>query len=1112
MRDGILAFVGLLVAPPTLACTCDWPRPPREALVDARAVFVGQVVARDLIAEYRYRTTFELDRVYKGDRAQHIEVYDTGWNCDYPFEDGESYLVYAYGELDDRLYTSICSRTKPAWRAALDTSPPGFPGPITDVPAAAIPERLLRSNTNTKLAALSALALYPDAIDGSAEGLRNILTAGTVIERRTALDALEYAGERGLIVLPKLVDNLQHDSLKIRTGSANVIAAIGPRARDAVPALIVLLEDEAFVSQLVEARERLSDGDYWRLEDEIETSLEATALALGAIGPYAAEAAPTVLNAIERGRLEPDLARVCLWMGAGVEAARDHFVKNLTHDNSGVRAGALSGLAALGPAAAGLTLAVIALLEDTERYVRMEAAEALGHMGEPTLAVPALIEVLERDHDMHWSAVTALAALGESERIVPLFLEGLVFPDKAERLDASAATPLFLEALSHPSKDVRAQSAECLGVVGGRARYQNAPRAAGILEGLARDDAAPRVRAEILTAMVRIAPESEDVAARLLAALGDESPTVRQRAASAIKALPVSDKIVSSVTAALEDPDASVRRTAAATLGDLGQAAASAVEALVELTDDPDRAVRGQAVRALGRIGELAHEAAPVLWRIAHEPDDGLAEDAWFALEFLHAIGPSQTTRKVMFFLFALTGVSAAWLMRRLWFHGIGGRGTRWMMATSAAFAIILGWELLEARAKYPYERPGFLERIDTIPFATNDLVLAIGNPRGHEDAFGYALAAMPDALVVGTLDDGAYIYEPSGELRARLDRPDSDGDDFFGSQVAAAGTNVVVAAPQDDQIVRDAGAVFLFDGATGELRTRIDNPTPLVRELFGEAVAASDDRILVAGPWDRSETGTGAVYLFDMDGALLLTIANPEPERCRELGSSLAFLGESLVVGEDSCKLVFVFGADGSQSLTLQNPEPGSRDSFGHAVATLGDDVLVTDGRFTYLFDGTSGELILSVSHPEPSDDVRFGGTVAAIDGARFAVGATERVFIFDRSGAVVQDIEWPRLPRTGIYQGHFGSTLAVMGGRLVVAAPQDDAGFVRAWAAVGLAANPRILPSRRPTGGAVYVFETFEPTEPTLLQRKVGSSPPRRERYRPAAAGSIHLWMDLR
>ena len=442
--------------------------------------------------------------------------------------------------------------------------------------------------------------------------------------------------------------------------------------------------------------------------------------------------------------------------------------------------------------------------------------------------------------------MTALAALGESERIVPLFLEGLVFPDKAERLDASAATPLFLEALSHPSKDVRAQSAECLGVVGGRARYQNAPRAAGILEGLARDDAAPRVRAEILTAMVRIAPESEDVAARLLAALGDENPTVRQRAASAIKALPVSDKIVLSVTAALEDPDASVRTTAAATLGDLGQAAASAVEALVELTDDPDRAVRVQAVRALGRIGELAHEAAPVLWHIAHEPDDGLAEDAWFALEFLHAIGPSQTTRKVMFFLFALTGVSAAWLMRRLWFHGIGGRGTRWMMATSAAFAIILGWELLEARAQYPYERPGFLERIDTIPFATNDLVLAIGNPRGHEDAFGYALAAMPDALGVGTLDDGAYIYEPSGELRARLDRPDSDGDDFFGSQVAAAGTNVVVAAPQDDQIVRDAGAVFLFDGATGELRTRIDNPTPLVRELFGEAVAASDDRILV--------------------------------------------------------------------------------------------------------------------------------------------------------------------------------------------------------------------------------------------------------------------------
>ena len=276
------------------------------------------------------------------------------------------------------------------------------------------------------------------------------------------------------------------------------------------------------------------------------------------------------------------------------------------------------------------------------------------------------------------------------------------------------------------------------------------------------------------------------------------------------------------------------------------------------------------------------------------------------------------------------------------------------MMATSAAFAIILGWELLEARAKYPYERPGFLERIDTIPLATNDLVFAIGSPRGHENAFGYALAATPDALVVGTLDDGAYVYELSGELRARLEHPAPDG--FFGSQVAAAGTSVVVAAPQDDQIVRDAGAVFLFDGATGRLRTRIDNPTPLVRELFGEAVAASDDRILVAAPWDRSETGTGAVYLFDTDGELLSTIANPELERCIEIGSSLAFLGERLVVGEDSCGLVFVFSADGSRGLTLQNPEPGPRDSFGHAVAILDNDVLVADNGFAHLFDGTSG------------------------------------------------------------------------------------------------------------------------------------------------------------
>ncbi|MFT3876371.1 MAG: HEAT repeat domain-containing protein [Propioniciclava sp.] len=57
---------------------------------------------------------------------------------------------------------------------------------------------------------------------------------------------------------------------------------------------------------------------------------------------------------------------------------------------------------------------------------------------------------------------------------------------------------------------------------------------------------------------------------------------------------------------ALSDPDAGVRAHAAETLGDLGETAASAADALAARAGDPDVTVRVAATSALGQLGEAS--------------------------------------------------------------------------------------------------------------------------------------------------------------------------------------------------------------------------------------------------------------------------------------------------------------------------------------------------------------------------------------------------------------------------------------------------------------------------------------------------------------------------
>ena len=131
----LLLLVILLFSPPSVSsapeCVCiKDPHPSeeklkadrRQAYDKATAVFAGKVVALDA-----YTVTFRLEKRWRGDSSLNEVVLSTGAvpgydgtplpeECSYEFQQGEEYLVYAYGAAE-KMKANICS-TLPIKNAA----------------------------------------------------------------------------------------------------------------------------------------------------------------------------------------------------------------------------------------------------------------------------------------------------------------------------------------------------------------------------------------------------------------------------------------------------------------------------------------------------------------------------------------------------------------------------------------------------------------------------------------------------------------------------------------------------------------------------------------------------------------------------------------------------------------------------------------------------------------------------------------------------------------------------------------------------------------------------------------------------------------------------------
>ncbi len=275
---------------------------------------------------------------------------------------------------------------------------------------------------------------------------------------------------------------------------------------------------------------------------------------------------------------------------------------------------------------------------------------------------------------------------------------------------------------------------------------------------------------------------------------------------------------------------------------------------------------------------------------------------------------------------------------------------------------------------------------------------------------FGSAVAAVGNRVLISaycentpdkpTRAGAAYVFDATtGELLHTLQKPAPAEKDYFGTYVAVHGENFLVSCDYDDTGAKDAGAVFLYDGATGELLWAFRKPLPRVGDRFGSGAFAAVGEDLLVGVLrdDTKGPDAGAAYLFDgSTGKVLQTFYNPEPGRKRGFGFAVAALEDNVLI----CDAHFTPRADGGVVYlfdsvtgdvlrTFQNPVPAVCDGFGTSIAVVGGNVLVGAHRANvnglgvgaaYLFDGSTGKLLHTFANPTPAWEDQFGVNVAGL------------------------------------------------------------------------------------------------------------------------------------
>ncbi|MGI8783626.1 MAG: FG-GAP repeat protein [Acidobacteriota bacterium] len=311
------------------------------------------------------------------------------------------------------------------------------------------------------------------------------------------------------------------------------------------------------------------------------------------------------------------------------------------------------------------------------------------------------------------------------------------------------------------------------------------------------------------------------------------------------------------------------------------------------------------------------------------------------------------------------------------------------------------------------------------------------------QDRFGWGVAIQGRTLVASATQPGgpgvACVFVKSAGVwvqQAKLNPPDPQPDDAFGSGVAMDGDLIAIGATGDDTPGgTNAGAVYVYErnaqGVPGDvaddtwsLQATVVPSDAKPFHLFGISVALDQDT-LVVGAWGDNVFGniSGSAYVFRRSGNSWVQEAKlyaSDPATGDRFGVFVAVDGNWIVVGANGDSsftgAAYVFERVGSGWIERAKLTPSAgvgSAQFGRRVTLQDDTVAVGSAQensaagAAYVFqrDGLSWPLRAKIVASAAAAGGQFGGSVS-LRGNTLAIGALEfgtgtgAVYVFERQG----------------------------------------------------------------------------------------------------------------
>jgi HEAT repeat protein len=403
--------------------------------------------------------------------------------------------------------------------------------------------------------------------------------------RATAADQLAAAGAKAQSAVPALTEALHDVSPVVRVHAAHALGQMGEAAKPAVLELMKLVgdRDPAVRRQASAALRQLRPGPkvtvplFAKLMADADPGVRTRAM--NALAEAGEEAVPFLIAALKNEKSAYWACLVLRDLGPQSKAAVPALAKLVTDQHVEVRREAILALAAIGPAAAPASANIVPALDDT--LTCAAAVYALGCIGNVSDEAEAKI----RKH--------ALDDPDKIVRVASIWATAKLHFDSKQYL--RRATQALAKMLKDPEPRVRAAAANALAVL----------------------NPGPDITLPVMEEVLRDADEKV-VAAALDAIAGLGAPAVPK------------------LVVALKYPRARAR--VAYILGQMGAAAAPAVDALAGLIDDKDPRTQEEALMALAKIGPAAKGAVPALSKALQQRD---AAGCYGIVYALGSIGPA---------------------------------------------------------------------------------------------------------------------------------------------------------------------------------------------------------------------------------------------------------------------------------------------------------------------------------------------------------------------------------------------------------------------------------------------------------------------------------------